>query len=161
MKLTLNLLLISIIGLLLNSTWTNAKAINHEGVVKDAKNDTKVNSSSVTTLIMADKQDGDQKPIPTVLKHVVRRREMAPDMPFSLHVNHLPCDLDSFLRTKLLRYFPNHCIWIYNNRYTHEGFYRVYKIYQLEAFLFGQYYERLKRYEIDPHAFDYSSEVKS
>ncbi|ALC42284.1 CG30270, partial [Drosophila busckii] len=78
-------------------------------------------------------------------------------MPFDFNTKHLPCDLDFSGRDSAIDSYPNHCIWVWNNRYTHEGWYRVYKTYQLEAFFFGQYYERLKRYEIDPHTWDYDN----
>ncbi|KAL7736048.1 hypothetical protein ACLKA6_003786 [Drosophila palustris] len=106
----------------------------------------------------ANKQQQQQKMPPlTVVTHIVRKkRETEVDMPYDFHTMHMPCDLDAPNRAHIIFYFPNHCIWVANNRYAHEGFFRVYKLYQLEAHFFGQYYERLKRYEIDPHFFEYS-----
>ncbi|KAL7736051.1 hypothetical protein ACLKA6_003789 [Drosophila palustris] len=92
------------------------------------------------------------------LTHIVRKkRETEVVMPFDFNTMHLPCDLDQNGRGPIIETFPNHCVWVWNNRYVHEGFFRVYKTYQLEAFFFGQYYERLKRFEIDPHTWDYSN----
>ncbi|XP_034478833.1 uncharacterized protein LOC117785055 [Drosophila innubila] len=92
------------------------------------------------------------------LTHILRKkRETEVVMPFDFNTMHLPCDLDQQGRGSIIESFPNHCVWVWNNRYAHEGFYRVYKTYQLEAFFFGQYYERLKRFEIDPHTWDYTN----
>ncbi|KAH8348730.1 hypothetical protein KR084_010312 [Drosophila pseudotakahashii] len=77
-------------------------------------------------------------------------------MPLDFHSKHTPCDMDSRGRQSYVHAFPNHCIWVYNNRYLSEGHFRIYKTYQLEAFFFGQYYERLKRYEFEPHIYDYN-----
>ncbi|XP_017090964.2 uncharacterized protein [Drosophila bipectinata] len=90
------------------------------------------------------------------LRHIKRQANSVPVMPMDLQTKHAPCDMDSRGATSYVFAFPNHCIWSYNNRYLSEGHYRVYKIYQLEAFFFGQYHERMKRYETDPHTYDYS-----
>ncbi|XP_043644828.1 uncharacterized protein LOC122614331 [Drosophila teissieri] len=89
-------------------------------------------------------------------KHIRRAAEGMPEMPMDLHTKHMPCDMDSRGRESFMYAFPNHCIWAFNNRYLSEGHYRVYKTYQLEGFFFGQYYERLKRYEFEPHTYDYN-----
>lgn len=89
------------------------------------------------------------------LRHIKRQADKIPSMPMDLQTKHSPCDMDSRGATSYVFAFPNHCIWSYNNRYMSEGHYRVYKTYQLEAFFFGQYHERIKRYEIDPHTYDY------
>ncbi|XP_046865900.1 uncharacterized protein LOC6640608 isoform X1 [Drosophila willistoni] len=94
-----------------------------------------------------------------MLQHVRRRakREMEPDMPFDFQTKHLSCDLDQKGISQYIDGYPNHCIWVWNNRYVHEGFYRVYKTYQLEAFTFGQFFDRMNRYELETHSWDYSS----
>ncbi|XP_032599149.2 uncharacterized protein LOC6557403 [Drosophila grimshawi] len=92
----------------------------------------------------------------TPVAHIIRKkRETEMTLPFDFNTMHLPCDLDQSGRAQIVSSFPNHCIWVWNNKYAHEGTFRVYKTYQLEAFFFGQYYERLKRFEIDPHTWDY------
>ncbi|XP_023031803.1 uncharacterized protein LOC111518656 [Drosophila willistoni] len=84
-----------------------------------------------------------------------KKREADPDVGFSFDELHSPCDLDSSGRALLIEYFPAICKWMWNYRHVNEGYYRIFKTFQLEAFFFGQYYERLKRYEIDPHSFEY------
>ncbi|TDG39295.1 hypothetical protein AWZ03_014284 [Drosophila navojoa] len=95
----------------------------------------------------------------TVIRHIVRRKraEKEPTLPFEFPTTHMPCDLDQNGRAQVVDAFPNHCIWVWNHKYASEDFFRVFKTYQLEAFFFGQYYERLKRFEIDPHSWDYSN----
>ncbi|XP_017054094.1 uncharacterized protein LOC108096750 isoform X2 [Drosophila ficusphila] len=88
--------------------------------------------------------------------HIKRTAREIPEMPMDLHGKHMPCDMDSRGRMSYVFAFPNHCIWAYNNRYVSEGHFRIYKTYQLEGFFFGQYYERLKRYEFEPHTYDYN-----
>ena len=91
-----------------------------------------------------------------VLTHILRtKRETEVIMPFDFYTMHLPCDYDQQGKSGVLDSFPAHCLWIYKNRFSNEGFYRVFKSYQLEGFFFGQYYERMKRFEIDPHTWDY------
>ncbi|XP_022227600.2 uncharacterized protein LOC111077572 [Drosophila obscura] len=89
--------------------------------------------------------------------HVRRIRRRTIDIPviaLDYMTGHMPCDMDIRGIRRYITAFPNQCIWSYNNRYTTEGYYRVYKMYQLEAFFFGQYHERLKRYETEPHNYD-------
>nr|XP_016929242.1 uncharacterized protein LOC108009424 [Drosophila suzukii] len=91
------------------------------------------------------------------IRHIQRSpRVPVPEMPLDFQTKHAPCDMDSRGRQSYIHAFPNHCIWAYNNRYLSEGHFRIYKTYQLEAFFFGQYYERLKRYEFEPHVYDYN-----
>lgn len=94
----------------------------------------------------------------TAVTHIIRRKraETEPTLPFDFPTTHMPCDLDQNGRAQVIDSFPNHCIWVWNNKYASAGFFRVFKTYQLEAFFFGQYYERLKRFEIDPHTWDYT-----
>ncbi|XP_002092135.3 uncharacterized protein LOC6531331 [Drosophila yakuba] len=89
-------------------------------------------------------------------KHIRRGAGGIPDMPMDLHTKHRSCDMDSRGRESYIYAFPNYCIWAYNNRYLGTAHYRIYKTYQLEGFFFGQYYERLKRYEFEPHTYDYN-----
>ncbi|XP_017837403.1 uncharacterized protein LOC108596309 isoform X2 [Drosophila busckii] len=92
------------------------------------------------------------------VRHIVRHsRDTKSSVPFDFNTRHLPCDFDQNGRHKALDSYPNHCVWIWNNRYSNEKMYRFYKTYQLEAFFFGQYYERLKRFEVDPHSWDYTN----
>ncbi|XP_016929240.3 uncharacterized protein [Drosophila suzukii] len=116
--------------------------------------DVKVNGTELMTL---EKLEQPENPVVnTAIKHIKRdKRELLVTMPFDQHTMHLPCDLDQRGRHKIIPLMPNHCIWVWNNKFSHVGFYRVFKIYQLEGFFFGQYYERLKRYEIDPHTWGY------
>ncbi|XP_033249266.1 uncharacterized protein LOC117188859 isoform X2 [Drosophila miranda] len=79
-----------------------------------------------------------RQPATTVLKHIVL---------------HQACDFDERGRHRIVMFFPNHCIWTWNNKYVHEGFYYLFKLYQTEAFFFGQFNERLKQYETVPHVW--------
>ncbi|XP_030370080.1 uncharacterized protein LOC115620796 [Scaptodrosophila lebanonensis] len=92
------------------------------------------------------------------VRHIVRTKRETNDSPLDFITSHMPCDMDMRNRGRLMRNLPNHCIWTYNNRYASEKLFRMYKSYQLEAFFFGQYYERFKRFEIDPHIYDYDVE---
>ncbi|XP_034478830.1 uncharacterized protein LOC117785052 [Drosophila innubila] len=114
-------------------------------------------TTAITTLSIQTKlSEESELKTSTVITHIVRKkREFEVTMPYDFNTMHMPCELDAVNRPYIIFFFPNHCIWVVNNRHSHEGFYRVYKMYQLEAHLFGQYYERLKRYEIDPHFFEY------
>ncbi|KAH8348731.1 hypothetical protein KR084_010311, partial [Drosophila pseudotakahashii] len=97
-------------------------------------------------------------PSPTILKHIVRqKRELS--VPFDFETTHLPCDVDLGAIKKIVTILPNNCLWAFNNRYVSESSYRIFKTYQLEAFMFGQYHERLRRFEMDPHTWDYASVV--
>ncbi|KAH8254135.1 hypothetical protein KR032_008646, partial [Drosophila birchii] len=78
-------------------------------------------------------------------------------IPMDFQTKHLPCDMDQRGGKSYMSAFPRQCIWAYNNRYRSADSYRIYKTYQLEAFFFGQYHERLKRYELQPHNYDYNA----
>ncbi|XP_002018348.2 uncharacterized protein LOC6593227 [Drosophila persimilis] len=89
------------------------------------------------------------------LKNIRRdKRELLVDTPYDFHTTHLFCDFDMRGRHRLIPYMPNHCIWVWNNKYVHEGFYRLYKMYQLEAFSFGQYALRLFQIEYENYQPD-------
>ncbi|XP_034654557.1 uncharacterized protein LOC117892428 [Drosophila subobscura] len=91
---------------------------------------------------------------PSTVKHIRRRkRETLVDIPFDFHTKHLSCDVDATSIDYFVDSLYGSCIWAFNNRFAHEGFWRVWQIYRLEAFMFGQYHERMKRYEIDPHGY--------
>ncbi|XP_022227599.2 uncharacterized protein LOC111077571 [Drosophila obscura] len=103
-----------------------------------------------------------QYPYMSSIKHLARTNSSgnstnsAKDLvPFDFDSKHLPCDMDSGGIESVVWAFPNYCVWAYNNKYNDEKSYRIYKIYQLEGFFFGQYYERLKRFEMDPRVWDY------
>ncbi|XP_064545782.1 uncharacterized protein LOC135433573 [Drosophila montana] len=188
MKLTINLLLQALlIGLLALSQlpYGNAKALvstsavtaianatesmktnltNQNATIVVARDTDRSNDTAVTTLPTQTKSlemSQSQSTGSTVLTNIVRRKrqEVEPTLPFDSNTMHLPCDLDHNGRAQVVEAYPNHCIWVWNNKYVHEGFFRVFKIYQLESFFFGQYYERFKRFEIDPHDWDYSNIV--
>ncbi|XP_064543255.1 uncharacterized protein LOC135431848 isoform X1 [Drosophila montana] len=90
------------------------------------------------------------------LEHVQRRRQVqCPPEITDFHIIHLPCDLDIPDISKYIDTLPNQCICAYNARYNSEQDYRNFMILQLEGFFFGQYSERFKRFEVDPHEFDY------
>ncbi|XP_002063308.3 uncharacterized protein LOC6640609 [Drosophila willistoni] len=99
---------------------------------------------------------------PISLLHIRRnyRDVPIPQMPMDLQTTHQPCDMDIDGVRRYIWAFPNHCVWAFNSRYVHEGYYRAYKTYQLEAFFFGQYHERMKRFEVAPHEFDYYLETE-
>ncbi|XP_034651391.1 uncharacterized protein LOC117890566 [Drosophila subobscura] len=91
----------------------------------------------------------------SVVRHIRRKRELYLDTPYDFHTTHLFCDMDIRNRHLLIWFFPNHCIWVWNNKYVHEGFYRLYKTYQYEGFIFGQYNIRLFQWEFENFQFGY------
>ncbi|XP_002138031.2 uncharacterized protein [Drosophila pseudoobscura] len=94
---------------------------------------------------------------PSAVKHIRRqKREYSVDVPFDFFTNHMHCDMDQAGTNKVMKFFPFNCVWIANNRHQHEGWWRIYMQALMEAFFFGQYYERLRRFELDPHTFDYT-----
>ncbi|XP_068144925.1 uncharacterized protein [Drosophila tropicalis] len=67
-----------------------------------------------------------------------------------LKILHSPCEFDLLRALQgSIDYFPKHCQPIYQNRYVNEDWYRLYRTYDAEGFVFGQFAERLRRYEID------------
>ncbi|XP_002138032.2 uncharacterized protein [Drosophila pseudoobscura] len=86
-------------------------------------------------------------------RRVPRKVVDIPVIGLDFETSHKPCDMEMRGIRRYISAFPNQCIWSFNNRYTTEGYYRVYKMFQLEAFFFGQYHERLKRYETEPHNY--------
>ncbi|KAH8298371.1 hypothetical protein KR018_011229 [Drosophila ironensis] len=88
---------------------------------------------------------------------------MTPDLPFDFFTMHYPCSLDIYIHPPVkdvgsyYHWLPPHCVIIYNNRFAHEGYYRVYNLYRMEGFTFGMYYERIKRYETEAYVFDYTN----
>ncbi|XP_052841073.1 LOW QUALITY PROTEIN: uncharacterized protein LOC128255479 [Drosophila gunungcola] len=115
----------------------------------------KIKARSLPDLKSNETQVANAPPIIEPL-HIRRMPQKIPDMPMDLLTMHSPCDMDSRGRQSYVFAFPNHCIWAFNNRYLSEGHFRIFKTYQVEGFFFGQYYERLKRYEFDPHTYDYN-----
>lgn len=90
------------------------------------------------------------------MDHVQRRREVSCQTDFTdFNVLHMPCDVDLPNLSKYIETLPNQCICAYNTRFQSAEEYRTFKILQLESFFFGQYSERFKRFEMDPHQFDY------
>ncbi|XP_062135256.1 uncharacterized protein LOC133844974 isoform X1 [Drosophila sulfurigaster albostrigata] len=90
------------------------------------------------------------------ISHKARREDDSRnyiEMPMEFDTLHMPCDMDSLKLEVLMPYMPNHCIWLYNQRYQDENFYRYFKLAQLESFFFGQYFERYRRFEVDQHIF--------
>ncbi|XP_020802575.1 uncharacterized protein LOC110179384 isoform X2 [Drosophila serrata] len=94
----------------------------------------------------------------TVVKHIRRKRGPTTlaevTMPFNFVTLHMPCEMD--LPFNQITRMPAHCQWLYNNRYNSESFYRAYMLMKAEAFFFGQYHERLRRYELDARVFSYN-----
>ncbi|XP_017077848.1 uncharacterized protein LOC108112490 [Drosophila eugracilis] len=84
--------------------------------------------------------------------HIRRRRQESLE---DYQVLHCVCDLDMMGHNGYVAYLRSPCVEAYNNRYSSQDGYQMYRTLQTEAFFFGQYYERLKRYEIDPHVYDY------
>ncbi|XP_023178241.2 uncharacterized protein LOC111604414 [Drosophila hydei] len=111
-------------------------------------------SDSVTELASS---DGLRLEAATVsMDHVQRRREVSCQTDFTdFNVLHMPCDVDLPNLSKYIETLPNQCICAYNTRFHSAEEYRTFKILQLESFFFGQYSERFKRFEMDPHQFDY------
>ncbi|XP_017837402.1 uncharacterized protein LOC108596309 isoform X1 [Drosophila busckii] len=102
------------------------------------------------------RQQSDSSAARTVV-HIKRKRSDNvgdEDIPFDFHTKHMPCDIDAAELKKFIDTMPRQCIWVYNQRYKDEDSYRMYRIYQLEAFFFGQLSERMTRFEVDPHDFE-------
>lgn len=101
------------------------------------------------------------QPIPkdSVVTHILRRKRSDITLPYDSEIWRLFCDVDDNGRSESVQHFPAHCKYLWDNRYSSEDYYKAYKTYQVEAFFFGQYYERLRRYELDPHSFDYNEEI--
>ncbi|KAH8252838.1 hypothetical protein KR032_002068 [Drosophila birchii] len=74
-------------------------------------------------------------------------------MPFNFFTLHTPCDMD--IPFAQITGMPEHCKWLYNNRFQSIRYYKAYQLLRTEAFFFGQYHQRLRRYETDPHVFTY------
>ncbi|XP_022227166.2 uncharacterized protein LOC111077273 [Drosophila obscura] len=104
-----------------------------------------------TMLVARTATEGDTAPAVTHIRR--KKRELRVDPPYDFHTTHLFCELDQRGRHHIIWFYPNHCIWIWNNKYVHEGFYRVFKLYQLEAFLFGQYSDRMNKLEFEKYFF--------
>lgn len=98
------------------------------------------------------------KPNPrdSIVTHILRtKRADEVKMPYDANVWHMFCDVDDNGRSTSIDYMPDHCQYLWKYRYASEEYYKAYKTYQTEAFFFGQYFERLRRFELDPHSFDY------
>ncbi|KAH8290792.1 hypothetical protein KR054_005979 [Drosophila jambulina] len=72
-------------------------------------------------------------------------------MPFSFKTLHMPCEFDICFWNP--SYMTANCQWIFNLRFQTENYFRSYMLYKLESFFFGQYAIRIRRYELDPHAY--------
>ncbi|XP_017069238.1 uncharacterized protein LOC108106575 [Drosophila eugracilis] len=83
-----------------------------------------------------------------VIRKIPRSDEPGPDAKGDLKLLHAPCEFD-LIRYTSINYFPRHCLPVYTNRHVNEEWYRLYRTYDTEGFVFGQFYERLKRYELD------------
>ncbi|XP_034654582.1 uncharacterized protein LOC117892418 [Drosophila subobscura] len=85
----------------------------------------------------------------TVTQRIFRqKRELTVGVPYDFFTSHFYCDFDDRGRHMIIWFMPNHCIWVWNNKYVHEGFYRLFKLYQMEGFHFGQVYEHQTRLEL-------------
>lgn len=94
-----------------------------------------------------------------VVTHIPRsKRNVLYDVmiPFNFFTLHQPCDYDLPHITNHRQ--THHCQWVMNLRYLSESYYRVWMLFRAEAFFFGQYAERLRRYEIDPHSYAYPND---
>ncbi|KPU75703.1 uncharacterized protein Dana_GF26323 [Drosophila ananassae] len=86
---------------------------------------------------------------PTALaKRRLPRDEPGPDAKGDLKLLHAPCEFD-LIKYATIDYFPSHCQPVYQNRHVSEDWYRLYRTYDTEGFVFGQFYERLMRHEVD------------
>ncbi|BFG04695.1 uncharacterized protein DMAD_03595 [Drosophila madeirensis] len=95
---------------------------------------------------------------PSAMKTIKRIRRARTDLPkykFTFDESHLPCDYDVTGSFKFMNDFPKYCRDSYQQRFMSEAEYRMYMLYQTEGFFFGQYHERLIRFEKDTHTFDY------
>ncbi|XP_033249269.1 uncharacterized protein LOC117188859 isoform X4 [Drosophila miranda] len=61
-----------------------------------------------------------RQPATTVLKHIVRKKRdiFTQDTPYDFHTVHQACDFDERGRHRIVMFFPNHCIWTWNNNST-------------------------------------------
>ncbi|XP_022234156.2 uncharacterized protein LOC111082278 [Drosophila obscura] len=138
------------IGRLVNSTELGSTTSGLGGAAQNA-----TAMVSATELGSSQRAEGRAATTVAVVKHIVRKKRtaMEVDAPYDLHTTHMFCDFDERGRHRIVLFFPNHCIWVWNNKYAHEGFYHLFKLYQTEAFFFGQYNERLKQYETVAHVW--------
>ncbi|XP_017039198.1 uncharacterized protein LOC108086704 isoform X2 [Drosophila ficusphila] len=79
---------------------------------------------------------------------VIRRIPRSNDPGLELKIFHAPCEFD-LIRYTSINYFPSHCLPVYNKRHVNEDWYGLYRTYDTEGFVFGQFYERLMRHELD------------
>ncbi|KAH8280357.1 hypothetical protein KR018_003326 [Drosophila ironensis] len=77
-----------------------------------------------------------------------RDDDPGPDANGELKLLHAPCEFD-LIRFTSIDNFPRYCQPVYQNRFVNEEWYRLYRTYDTEGFVFGQFYERLKRHEVD------------
>ncbi|BFG06409.1 uncharacterized protein DMAD_04924 [Drosophila madeirensis] len=134
-----------------NSTLSSR---NSTSKLNQQKNSTTLSVSTDETAVAVSVSTAES--LPSTVQHLRRKkRETRVDIPFDFFTNHMHCDFDQTGTYKILDFFPFTCIWLQNNRHHHEGWFRIYMQAQMEAFFFGQYYERLRRFELDPHTFDY------
>ncbi|EDX06786.1 GD25836 [Drosophila simulans] len=83
-----------------------------------------------------------------VIRRIPRSDEPGPDAKGDLKLLHAPCEFD-LIRYTSINYFPSYCLPVYTNRHVNEDWYRLYRTYDTEGYVFGQFYERLQRYELD------------
>ncbi|XP_060657666.1 uncharacterized protein LOC132792353 [Drosophila nasuta] len=155
--------LVFLIGLSLLITLSQLQYINARSLATKVNLTNQNNAIRMNTTEQQNKNNQTKslaifKPISSnALTHIVRKtREAEVNLAVDFNTMHQHCDLDQNRVSVIIDMLMNHCIEIYNKRYESEGYYRLYKTFQLEAFFFGQYYERIKRFEVNPHSWDYS-----
>ncbi|XP_002016088.2 uncharacterized protein LOC6590501 [Drosophila persimilis] len=118
--------------------------------------DQKTNSTSRRPPSSSDARSA-TAPAPVVsIKRIKRARTDLPKYTFTFDQAHLPCDYDVSGSYKFMDDFPKYCRDSYEQRFMSEAEYRMYMLYQTEGFFFGQYHERMIRFEKDVHTFDYT-----
>ncbi|XP_022234152.2 uncharacterized protein LOC111082275 [Drosophila obscura] len=144
------------IGTLVNSTELRSTtsgrgstaAQNTTAMAKPGQNTTATAELGNCTTLEASRGSRGQPATADAQRIVRKKREMKVETAYDFHTTHLFCDFDDRGRHQWIWFMPNHCIWVWNNKYSHEGFYRLFKTYQMEGFHYGQWYECQTRLEL-------------
>ncbi|XP_020808044.1 uncharacterized protein LOC110183990 [Drosophila serrata] len=87
-------------------------------------------------------------------KEQEKEDEISPEELLRLHT---PCDMD--LAKVNDHDIPPNCRSAHDSRFDSKQNFKVFRLYQIEAFMFGQHYERFRRFETEQHTFDYKYSI--
>ncbi|XP_030388541.1 uncharacterized protein LOC115634781 [Scaptodrosophila lebanonensis] len=88
------------------------------------------------------------------VKTAKESRSTIPETVENLKELHAPCEFDLLIKTSI-DFFPSLCKAVHDHRFVDEAWYRMFRTYDTEAFVFDQFYERLTRYEVDSLVYEY------